>query len=142
MPKSIQTRFVGIRDNHNHYTSLQLLFSIITDLLILTCSRYAILGVFLTCMWEKFMFTHVSHFYDPHAAQKASLGDVQWLRLSLIPTNLVFILFGIAIPTSSFNFIHTCFCSFCFGSATTVSIIIEDTRCQSSRVHASSHASR
>ena len=26
IPKSIQTRFVGIRDNHNHYTSLRLLF--------------------------------------------------------------------------------------------------------------------
>ena len=57
MPKSIQTRFVGIRDNHNHYTSLRLLFSIITDLLMLTCSRHAILGVFLTCMWKKFMFS-------------------------------------------------------------------------------------
>ena len=42
MPKSIQTRFVGIRDNHNHYTSLCLLFSIIIDLLMLTCSRHAI----------------------------------------------------------------------------------------------------
>ena len=30
MPKSLQTRFVGIRDNHNHYTSLRLLFSIIS----------------------------------------------------------------------------------------------------------------
>ena len=29
MPKSIQTRFVGIRNNHNHNTSLRLLFSII-----------------------------------------------------------------------------------------------------------------
>ena len=26
MPKSTQTRFLGIRDNHNHYTSLRLLF--------------------------------------------------------------------------------------------------------------------
>ena len=26
MPKSTQTRFLGIRDNHNHYTSLHLLF--------------------------------------------------------------------------------------------------------------------
>ena len=25
MPKSTQTRFLGIRDNHNHYTSLRLL---------------------------------------------------------------------------------------------------------------------
>ena len=46
MPKNIQTRFVEIRNNHNHYTctSLCLLFSIITDLLMLTCSRHAILG--------------------------------------------------------------------------------------------------
>ena len=58
MPKSTQTRFLGIRDNHNHYASLRLLFLIIiTDLLISTYSRHAILGVFLTCMWEKFMFS-------------------------------------------------------------------------------------
>ena len=29
MPKSTQTRFLGIIDNHNHYTSLRLLFLII-----------------------------------------------------------------------------------------------------------------
>ena len=46
MPKSIQTRFVGIRDNHNHYTSLRLFFSIITDLLMLTSSRHAILDYY------------------------------------------------------------------------------------------------
>ena len=77
MPKSIQTRFVGIRDNHNHYTSLRLLFSIInTDLLMLTCSRHAILGVFLICMWKKFMFSLSVSFniYDSHATQKASVG--------------------------------------------------------------------
>ena len=28
MPKSIQTRFVGIKDNHNHYTSLRLLAAV------------------------------------------------------------------------------------------------------------------
>ena len=55
MPKSTQTRFLGIRYNHNHYTSLRLI--IITDLLMSTYSRHAILGVFLTCMWEKFMFS-------------------------------------------------------------------------------------
>ena len=58
MPKSTQTKFLGIRDNHNHYTSLRLLFLIIiTDLLMSTYSRHAILGVFLNCMWEKFMFS-------------------------------------------------------------------------------------
>ena len=41
--------------------------------------------------------------HDPHATQKASIG---MLSLSLIPTNLVCTLFGIAIPTSSFNFIR------------------------------------
>ena len=40
MPKSTRTRFLGIRNYHNHYTSLRLLFLIITDLLMLTCSRY------------------------------------------------------------------------------------------------------
>ena len=63
-----------------------MLFWIITDLLMLTCSRYAILGVFLTCMWKIFI-TH-----DPHATQKASVG---MLSLPLIHTNLVCILFGI-----------------------------------------------
>ena len=47
MPKSTQTRFLGIIDNQpNHYTSLRLLFLIIiTDLLMSIYSRHAILGV-------------------------------------------------------------------------------------------------
>ena len=78
MPKSTQTRFLGIRDNHNHYTSLRLLFLIIIiDLLM---STHAILGVFLTCTWEKLMLSLSIIFilllivYDPHATQKASVG--------------------------------------------------------------------
>ena len=63
MPKSTQTRFVGIIDNHNQYTSLRLLFLTITDLLMSICSRHAMLGVLLTWMWENFvscqsMFIH------------------------------------------------------------------------------------
>ena len=55
MLKSTQTRSLGIKDNHNHYTSLRLRFLIIiTDLLMLT---HAILGVLLTCMREKLMFS-------------------------------------------------------------------------------------
>ena len=90
MPKSTQTRFVGIRDLHAQpLYILCLLFSIITDLLNQISTCY-ILGVFLTCMtlWEKFMLSPVSHcsvalliislliinFYDPHATQKASIG--------------------------------------------------------------------
>ena len=42
MPKSTQTRFLGIRDNHNHYTSLLLLC---IDLLMSTYPRHAILSV-------------------------------------------------------------------------------------------------
>ena len=82
MPKSIQTRFVGIRKNHNHYTSLRLLFLIITDLLMLTCSRHAILGVFLTCMWKKFKSPYQSLFiiYDPHVTQKASVNFMSITR--------------------------------------------------------------
>ena len=40
-------------------TTLRLLFLIIiiTDLLMSTYSRDAILGVFLTCIWEKLMFS-------------------------------------------------------------------------------------
>ena len=64
MPKSTQTRFVGIRDNHNHYTSLRLLFSIITDLLMLTCSRHAIPGVYvLDLQVEEIHVLPVSHFF-------------------------------------------------------------------------------
>ena len=79
MPKSTQTRFLGIRDNHNHYTSLRLLFSIITDLST-TYSWHAILGVFLTYVRVgEIHVLPVSHFiiidfYDPHATQKASVG--------------------------------------------------------------------
>ena len=57
VPKCIQIRFIVIRDIHNYYTSPRLLFSIITDLLVMTCSRHAILRVFLTCIWEKFIFS-------------------------------------------------------------------------------------
>ena len=44
MPKSTQTRFLGIRDNHNHYMHpYTLAFLIITtDLLMSTYSRQAI----------------------------------------------------------------------------------------------------
>ena len=52
MPKSVQTRFVGIRDNHNHYTSLLLLFSIITDLsidvdLFKACYPWSVLDLYV-----------------------------------------------------------------------------------------------
>ena len=40
MPKSTQTRFLGKRDNHNHYTSLRLLFLIIITDLLMSYSRY------------------------------------------------------------------------------------------------------
>ena len=71
MPKSIQTRFVGIRDNHNHYTSLRLLFSIITDLLMLTSSRHAILDyyrpidvdLFNTCYPWSVLDLHMEEIY-------------------------------------------------------------------------------
>ena len=84
MPKNIQTGFVGIRDNHNHYTTLCLLFS--------TCSRHAILGVFLTCMWKKFMFSLSVNFiiYDPHATQKGMYSACDYL-LSL---QILFVLVG------------------------------------------------
>ena len=98
MPKSTQTRFLGIRDNHNHYTSLRLLF-----LIIILMSTHAILGVFLTCIWEKLMFSLSIVFillliiYDPHATQKASVGmysDCDYL-LSL---KILFVCF-LALPS-------------------------------------------
>ena len=82
MPKSTQTRFVGIRDNHNHYTSLRLLFLIIIIIILLLMSTHAILRVFLTCMWEKLIFSLSIIFIllltiqDPHATQKTSVGII------------------------------------------------------------------
>ena len=63
--------------NHNHYTSLRLLFLIvIIDLLM---STHAILGVFLTCMCKKSIHNFILLLliiYDPHTTLivKASLG--------------------------------------------------------------------
>ena len=53
--------------------------------------------------------------FAPHPTQKASVGMYSGCDY-LFPTNLVCILFGIAIPTSSFNFIQLFFLFFfyCF----------------------------
>ena len=72
MPKSTQTRFLGIRDNHNHYTSLHLLFLIIiiTDqLLFKACYPWSILDLHV----GEINVLTVSNF-DPHATKKASVG--------------------------------------------------------------------
>ena len=41
-------------------------------------TMHAILGVFLICMWKKFMFSlsvsFQDYIYDPHATQKANVG--------------------------------------------------------------------
>ena len=73
MPKSTQTRFLGIlRDNHNHYTSLRLLFYRPIDV-DLSKACY-------TCTWSV-LDLHVgeitlSVIYDPHATQKSKRRDV------------------------------------------------------------------
>ena len=69
MPKSTQTRFLGIRDNHNHYTSLRLLFYRLIDVdLSKACYTWSILDL------------HVGEItllviYDPHATQKSKRRD-------------------------------------------------------------------
>ena len=47
--------------------------------------------------------------YDPHATQKASVLICIVVVIISYPYNLVCILFGIAIPTSSLNFIQLFF---------------------------------
>ena len=122
MPKSTQTRFLGIRDNHNHYTSLRLLFLIvITDLLM---STHAILGVFLTCICKKLMFSLSIIFilllliiYDPHATLivKASVGMYSGCDYVLF-LKILFVCFlalpSLLHPSILFNCFYTCFCSF------------------------------
>ena len=69
--------YTSIRDNHNHYTSLCLLFLII--ILMLT---HAILGVHVLDLHvgeinlpiHNFRLLLIIKFYDPHATQKASVG--------------------------------------------------------------------
>ena len=129
MPKSTQTTLTlqEIRDNHNHYTSVYACFSyytMIIDLLMSTYSRHAILGVFLTFMWEKFMFSLSVIFILLliHATQKASVGMYNSGCDYLL--SLVCVLFGIAVPTSSFNLFncfYTCFCSFLLYEPLTIS---------------------
>ena len=43
-----------------------------------------------------------------HGYSKSKRRDVYWVRY-VIPTNLVCVFFGTAIPTSSFNFIQLLF---------------------------------
>ena len=114
MPKSTQTRFLGIRDNHNHYTSLRLLF-----LIIILMSTHAILGVFLTCIWEELMFSLSIVFillliiYDPHATQKASVGMYSGCDY-LLSLKILFVCFlalpSLLHPSILFNCFYTCFC--------------------------------
>ena len=50
MPKSTQTRFLGIRDNHNHYTSLRLLYYEPMDVdLSKACYTWSILALPNSC---------------------------------------------------------------------------------------------
>ena len=99
---------VFTRDNHNHYTSLRLLF-----LTIIFMSTHAILGVFLTCMWEKLMFSLSIIFillltiYDPHATQKASVGMYSGCDY-LLSLKILFVYF-LALPSllhPSILFLH------------------------------------
>ena len=107
--KSTQTRFV--RDNCIYYTSLRLLFFIITHLLmsiylsIEVCGRHSGYSQ-LSRQWDD-RFDSITciitgYFCIPQLESKRR--DVQQMRLSL--TNLVCVLFDPAIPTSSFNFIQ------------------------------------
>ena len=75
MPKSTQTRFLGIRDNHNQYTSLRLLFY--TDLLMSTYPRHAIAtwSVLDLHVGEIYPVSHLI-MHGPHATQKSKRRDV------------------------------------------------------------------
>ena len=76
IPKGTQTKFVGIRDNHNHYTSLRLLFSIVTDdlLMLKACYLWSVLDFYVGEI-HVLPISLLLIIYDPHATQKAS--DVQ-----------------------------------------------------------------
>ena len=139
MPKSTQTRYLGIRDNHNHYTSLRLLF-----LIIILMSTHALLGVFLICMWEKLMFSLSIIFillltiYDPHATQKASVGMYSGYDC-LLSLKILFVCFlalpSLLHPSILFNCFYTCFCSFLLHECNYIYIKLSiDGWCRSSRV--------
>ena len=65
--------------------------------------------LFSTCMWEIFMLSPVivsfySVIFTPHTTRKASVGMYSGYDSYIY--NPVCLLFGTAIPTSSFNFIQ------------------------------------
>ena len=64
-PQILGTSLHNKIHNHNHYTSLRLLFSIIIYLLMSTYSwsRRAILEIFFICMLEKFMLSPISQVF-------------------------------------------------------------------------------
>ena len=74
MPKSTQTRFLGIRDNHNHYTSLHLLFLIIIIIDADSCYPWSVLDLHVGEINVLPIYNFYIIIYDPHATQKASIG--------------------------------------------------------------------
>ena len=107
MPKSTQTRFSRIRDNHNHCTSLRLLFLIIITEPYWCQLIQGMLSLeysWLACsIVGEIHILPVSH--DYLWFPKASVGMYSGCDYLLSLKNLVCVLYGIAIPTSTFNFI-------------------------------------
>ena len=124
MPKSTRTRFLGIRDNHNHYTSLRLLFYRPIDV---DLSKACYIGVFLTYMWETFTLSVI---YDPHACYIAILKKVSVGMYSgcdyLLSLKILFVYFlalpSLLHPSILFNYFYTCFCSFFYCMSATIYI--------------------
>ena len=108
MPKSTQTRFLGIRDNHNHYTSLRLLLYRPIDVdLFKACYTWSVLdlrvGEIYVLPRPVSQFLFIDLFMIPMLLKKASVGMYNGCDY-LLSLKILFILFGIAIPTSSFKF--------------------------------------
>ena len=117
MPKSTQTRFLGIRDNHNHCTSLRLLLLIIiTDLLLMSIFKAYYPWSVLDLYVGEIHVLPVSNIYIIMLrTQKASVGMYSGCDY-LVSLKILFVYFltlsSLLPPSILFNCFYTCFCSF------------------------------
>ena len=132
MPKITRTRFLGIRDNHNHYTSLRLLFYRPIDVdLSKACYTWSVLDLHvLPCFsTDLLMSTYPRHasiltcgrnlpcqsFMIPMLLKEASVGMYSGCDY-LLSLKILFVYF-LALPSLLhhsilFNCFYTCFSSF------------------------------
>ena len=122
IPKSTQTRFLGIRDNHNHYiiyipTLTFLDYNINVD----SCYPWSVLDLHVgEIMFSlSIIFIILLIIYDPHATQKASVGMYSGCDY-LLSLKILFMCFlpSLLHPSILFSCFYTCFCSFYCMSAT------------------------